>query len=52
MARPSNSAKIKSEEEEEATKSKTAIYVLPEIGTICRVCREIGKFEVSKMLSF
>ena len=50
MATQAKLAEIKDAEEDEAN-SKTVTDILPEIGTICRVCREIGKFQVSKMLS-
>ena len=50
MATPTNLAEIEDAEEDE-TNSKTATDALPEVGTICRVCRKVGKFEVSKMVS-
>ena len=51
MATPTNLAEIEDAEEDE-TNSKTATDALPEVGTICRVCREVGKFEVSRMVSW
>ena len=51
MATQANLAEIEDTEEDEAN-LKTVTDILPEIGTICRVCREVGKFEVWKILSF
>ena len=51
MATQANLAEIEDAEEDEAN-LKTVTDILPEIGTICRVCREVGKFEVWKILSF
>ena len=51
MATPTNLAEIEDAEDDE-TNSKTVTDALPEVGTICRVCREVGKFEVSRMVSW
>ena len=51
MATQAKLAEIEDAEEDEAN-SKIVTDILPEIGTICRVCREVGKFEVWKILSF